>query len=280
MSAEWAPTTEEREDVVTAQAAGSLHDLLDIEGPAPREGDSLPILWHWAAFLPRARQSELGPDGHPRTGTFLPPTDDRVRMYAGGTVDRDGSLRVGERIAKTSRVTSVENKSGRSGELLFVTVGSDFTGEHGTMNERSDIVYKQPTRGGTAPSGNDLSESEWSGGRDVAIDPTLLFRFSALTYNAHRIHYDRRYATDIEGYPGLVVHGPLQAILLADLVRRETPRHAISSFRFRSTAAAFDTEGLQLRIRAGETECELAVFSAGRLTMSATARIAPREDAR
>jgi 3-methylfumaryl-CoA hydratase len=275
MSAEWQPTTEHRVGVVTTESARAMHDLLDIESPSPRAGDPLPILWHWLTFLPEARQSDLGQDGHPRTGGFLPPVGDRVRMYAGGAVTRTGLVRIGEDLAKTSGVASVESKTGRSGELLFVEVDSRLAAENGSLHETSNIVYKQPSPFRSASPGGDLVDGEWSSGREVSPDPTLLFRMSALTYNAHRIHYDRSYATEVEGYPGLVVHGPLQAILLADLLRRSFPAHTVESFRFRSTAPAFDTDPLQLRLRidADQSTAELAAFSGGRKTMTAQAAL-------
>jgi 3-methylfumaryl-CoA hydratase len=233
-----------REDLVTATAARALHDLLDRPGEAPQDGDPLPILWHWLAFLPQARQAELGDDGHPRTGDFLPETKGLRRMYAGGEVRVTGAPRVGERMTRTSEVVDVTRKRGRSGELLFVTV------EHridAGIVERSDIVYREPAPAKAATAG------------EAVIDPTLLFRFSALTYNAHRIHYDRDYATAVEGYPGLVVHGPLQAILLANTVTRPVTR-----FAFRSIAPAFDIHAL--RVDADE----LAVYSGHTKTMTAT----------
>jgi 3-methylfumaryl-CoA hydratase len=275
MTEEWQANTEHRSGAVTAESARALHDLLDIESPAPQAGDPLPILWHWLTFLPQARQSDLGPDGHPRTGGFLPPVGDRVRMYAGGAVTRTGLVRIGEDLAKTSAVASVESKTGRSGELLFVEVDSRFAGDNGSLHETSNIVYKQPAPFRAATSDGDLVDGEWTSGREVSPDPTMLFRMSALTYNAHRIHYDRSYATEVEGYPGLVVHGPLQAILLADLLRRTFASRTVESFRFRSTSPAFDTEPLQLRLRvdADQSEAELAAFSGGRKTMTAQATL-------
>jgi 3-methylfumaryl-CoA hydratase len=275
VQADWQPNTERRVGAVTAESARAMHDLLDLETPAPQTGDPLPILWHWLAFLPEARQSDLGADGHPRTGGFLPPVGDRVRMYAGGAVTTAGPVRIGDELAKTSAVASVESKAGRSGDLLFVEVDSTLSGGNGSLHEKSNIVYKQPSPFQAGSLDGDLVDGEWSSGREVSPDPTMLFRMSALTYNAHRIHYDRSYATEVEGYPGLVVHGPLQAILLADLLRRSLPSQTTESFRFRSTAPAFDTEPLQLRLRidADGTQAELAAFSGGRKTMTAQATL-------
>jgi 3-methylfumaryl-CoA hydratase len=240
-------------DVVTANAVRALHDLLDREGDAPGEGDPVPPLWHWLAFLPQARQSELGPDGHPRGRPGR-------RMFAGGRLEFQGVLRVGEALVRQSTVTDVTTKQGRSGELTFVRVEHRVFGESGGVHETNDIVYRRAERWveGTAP------EDAWAPARSLEITSTLLFRFSALTYNAHRIHYDREYATTVEGYPGLVVHGPLQAVLLADLLGD------LRTFTFRSTAPAFAGDRLSLSVR----DSELAAHSAGRMTMHAVAELA------
>lgn len=279
MGANWEPTIERASDRVTAGAARSLHDLLDHRGPAPADGDRLPILWHWLAFTPEARQSDLGQDGHPATGGFLPPTSGRQRMYGGGKVAVTGEVRVGEPLQRASTVTGVVEKQGKSGSLLFVTVDHEISAPEGAIHDRNDVVYKDPQPGKPANAiSPTLDDAEWEWGRTVPVDPVMLFRFSALTYNAHRIHYDRPYAREVEGYPGLVVHGTLQAILLADLVHRTFADRAITSVAFRSTAPAFDDGPLELRARRqpDNAALELAVFAgAGRRTMSATATLAP-----
>jgi 3-methylfumaryl-CoA hydratase len=270
---DWQPTTEIREDVVTAAAARALHDLLDRDGPAPQDGDPLPILWHWLAFLPRARQTDIGEDGHPGTGDSLPPTAGRKRMYAGGRVTVTGTPTVGVPLTRSSRVADVTRKTGRTGELLFVAVDHHIAADGGTIDDRNDLVYRDPSSGSGARSRDADIDADAIWGRDVAIDPTLLFRFSALTYNAHRIHYDRDYATSVEAYPGLVVHGPLQAVLLADAAARALPGRAVTRFAFRSTAPAFDSHPLHLRVRHGQQgeTIELAAYSDGAPTMTATA---------
>ena len=282
MSAEWTPTTEHRRDRVTAAAARSLHDLLDRSGAAPAEGERLPILWHWLAFTPQASQCDIGQDGNPTTGGFLPPTAGRRRMYAGGKVTVTGDVRIDQPLERASVVSHVAGKRGKSGALLFVTVDHEILATGGAIRDRNDIVYKDPQPTSTvAPVAQSLGDNEWTGGRTVNIDPVVLFRFSALTYNAHRLHYDRDYATKEEGYSGLVVHGPLQAILLADLAHRMFPDQAVESFAFRSNAPAFDNSPLQLRglSNAGATELELAVFTGnGTQSMSARATLAPRKE--
>ena len=279
MSASWTPTTEHRSDRVTQEAARSLHDLLDRPGAAPTARDRLPLLWHWLAFTPQARQSELGPDGHPHTGEFLPPTAGRRRMYAGGHVSVTGDVHIDERLQRTSAVTDVREKQGKSGPLLFVTVDNEIAAPGGAILDRNDIVYREPEpQASPVASVHSLNDADWTWGRTVPIDPVLLFRISALTYNAHRIHYDREYAKTVEGYPGLVVHGPLQAILLADLADRTFPQRPVTSFAFRSTAPAFDDSPLEIRGRRNtETgDLELAVFTrTGERTMSAQAVLSP-----
>lgn len=270
---EWQPTVESRDDVVTPAAARALHDLLDRDGDAPGAGDPLPILWHWLAFLPRARQSELGADGHPRTGGFLPPTGGRRRMYAGGSISLTGPIAVGEQLHRESVVKDVTHKSGRTGDLLFVTVDNRIAGARAAIDDRNDIVYKDPTPTVTDRRTDPDVDANVLWARDVTIDPPLLFRISALTYNAHRIHYDREYATKVEGYPGLVVHGPLQAILLADAAARAFPGATVTGFTFRSMAPAFDGHPLRLRVREGTEPhtAQLSAYSAGAKTMTATA---------
>ncbi len=282
MSAQWVPTVEHSKDYVSARAARDLHDLLDRPGAARATGERLPILWHWVAFTPHARQADIGQDGHPITGGFLPPTSGRRRMYAGGRVVVTGDVHIGEPLDRTSVVSDVFEKQGTSGALMFVTVDHHVSASHGSVVDRNNVVYKDPQPGSVGHKApHFLDEREWVWGRTAPIDPVILFRFSALTYNAHRIHYDRPYATDVEGYPGLVVHGTLQAILLADLVHRTFPDRAVTSFSFRSNAPAFDDGPLELRGRElpDSPTLELAAFTVeGKQAMSATATLAPKKE--
>jgi 3-methylfumaryl-CoA hydratase len=191
-------------------------------------------------------------------------------MYAGGRVTVTGTPTIGAPLTRTSQVADVTRKRGTSGELLFVAVDHHTAAHGGTIDERNDLVYRDPAPASTRSRDADIDvDVIW--GRDVAIDPTVLFRFSALTYNAHRIHYDRDYATGAEGYPGLVVHGPLQAALLADAAARAFPDRAMTRFAFRSTAPAFDSHPLHLRVRQQADTVELAAYSDGAKTMTATA---------
>jgi 3-methylfumaryl-CoA hydratase len=282
MRAEWIPTVEHARDQVGAGAARDLHDLLDRPGSPPTVGGALPILWHWVAFTPQARQADIGQDGHPMNGRLLPPTSGRRRMYAGGKVSVTGDVHVDEPLDRTSVVSEVAEKQGKSGPLMFVTVDHEVSAQQGTIFDRNDLVYKEPKQENATNTAHLLLvDREWAWGRTAPIDPVILFRFSALTYNSHRIHYDRTYATDVEGYPGLVVHGPLQAILLADLVHRTFADRAITSFTFRSNAPAFDDGPLELRARhhPESDTLELAAFTnEGKQTMSANATLAPQKE--
>jgi 3-methylfumaryl-CoA hydratase len=221
-----------------------LSATLDRDDPAPRRGDPLPPLWHWLYFLPAYRESEVGPDGHARRGGFLPPVPLPRRMWAGSRIEWQRPLAIGDEISRLSRIVSVVPKSGRSGALVFVVVRHEVSNAAGiALTEEHDIVYREPAAPGTedigaAASAPAAAAAEWQ--RRIVPDDVLLFRYSALTFNSHRIHYDRRYVTEVEGYPGLVVHGPLLATLLVDLLRRQRPKALLRRFEFRALAPLFD----------------------------------------
>lgn len=237
----WEGRSETSDDEVTAAPVRNLSATLDRDDPAPRPGTELPPLWHWLYFLPGHRQGELGPDGHARRGGFLPPVPLPRRMWAGGRLQWHAPLRVGEAVRRTSTIASVAHKAGRSGDLVFVVVRHELRNAQGlALTEEHDIVYRDAARpGDPAPQPQPApSEAAWT--REIVPDPVLLFRYSALTFNGHRIHYDRSYVTEVEGYPGLVVHGPLIATLLVDLARRERPDARFASFRFKAVRPTFD----------------------------------------
>jgi 3-methylfumaryl-CoA hydratase len=237
----WVGKTERGEDTISPFPVAALGATLDRDDPAPRAGDPLPALWHWLFFLPLYRHSEAGPDGHRARGTFLPPVELPRRMWGGSRVQFARPLRVGERVQRVSTVADVTHKAGRSGELVFVVVRHELTGDAGHgLTEEHDIVYREAPRPGEAPAALQPAPAAAAWSREIMPDPLLLFRYSALTFNGHRIHYDRRYCTEVEGYPGLVVHGPLLATLLLDLLRRERPDAAVASFRFRALRPIFD----------------------------------------
>ena len=240
--ASWIGRTETATDMVAATPARALAATLDRADAAPQAGDPLPPLWHWLYFLPLARESELGPDGHPRRGGFLPPVSLPRRMWAGGRLELLAPLRIGDTVTRTSRIADVASKAGRSGTLVFVKVRHEIARDGlPLLVEEQDLVYRDPPRAGEpAPALRQApAQSQWT--REIVPDDVLLFRYSALTFNGHRIHYDRRYATMVEGYPGLVVHGPLIATLLLDLLRRERPDAAVRRFVFRAVHPTFDT---------------------------------------
>ncbi len=258
----WIGRRETTEDRVDPWRLAAMSATLDRDDPAPRDGDPLPPLWHWMCFLPATRQSELGPDGHARRGGFLPPVELPRRMWAGGRLRFVQPLRVGEHVTRESTIADVSVKEGRAGTLVFVLVRHAISGEDGpAIEEEHDIVYRAAPAPGEAspPPRPARADAAWS--RTVVPDDVLLFRYSALTFNGHRIHYDRRYVTEVEGYPGLIVHGPLMATLLLDLVRRNSARE-VASFRFRALAPVFDTSPFHVRGAPGGAGAELWIAGA------------------
>lgn len=235
----WIGSTEETEGLITAWPVAALQATLGIHLTPVGEGDELPPMWHWLYFLSAVGWSGLGSDGHPKRGGFLPPVALPRRMFAGGRTRFIKPLRIGEVGRRTGTVTSIVEKEGRSGPLIFVTARYEIsTGGEAAIVEEQDFVYRTAARGpqlfeaGTDP----IPTSDWV--QTVEPDPVLLFRFSALTFNGHRIHYDVPYVTQVEGYPNLVVHGPMIALLLIGLCRRHDPR-PIFEFSFRSMAPLF-----------------------------------------
>jgi 3-methylfumaryl-CoA hydratase len=236
----------ERTEVPQPEPAYALGDLLGVPVPDLGQGESLPPLWHWVYLLDRPAQADLGPDGHPVRGTRpAPPGPGRRRMWAGGRVRTSGTLRCGAPATKRTRVLEVTEKNGRSGHLTFVTVGVQVLQDGAVVvDEEQDIVYRAAAGRAPAPPAAPLTEVPVSDGeREIAVSPALLFRFSALIYNAHRIHYDRDYCRDVEGYPGLLTHGPLQALAMAEAARA-AGRTGDVSFAYRLVSPLFDDQGL------------------------------------
>ncbi|GAB3441114.1 acyl-CoA dehydrogenase [Massilia solisilvae] len=274
---QWVGKTETLETRVGATTANAMAATLD-RSDTFKDGDALPPLWHWAYFWSAAPQSEIGPDGHPRRGGFLPPVPLPRRMWAGGRLSFAEPLPVEGVAARTSQVMSVTPKSGASGSLVFVTVKHELAhAGRVCVTEEHDIVYRPlPTPGAAAPAPKMAPlDAAWS--RIVTPDPVLLFRYSALTFNGHRIHYDRSYVTKVEGYPGLIVHGPLIATLLADLLRRHMPDARMATFSFRAVGSLFDIEPFTLCGRPdadGRTVHLWAQNMRGELAMQAEATLA------
>ena len=239
----WIGRSETLHDVVQPTPVAALTATLDHPPVDVRVGTVLPPLWHWLYFLPLHRQSEIGPDGHARRGGFLPPVPLPRRMWAGSQFEFRTPIRVGDRVARTSTIDDVSSKSGRTGALVFVKVRHEVRCNdeaEPALLEFHDIVYREAQRPDDAAPPPQAAPAEPTWQRQIEPDPVLLFRYSALTFNGHRIHYDRRYVTEVEGYPGLVVHGPLIATLLLDLLRRERPQAEVATFRFRAVRPTFD----------------------------------------
>jgi 3-methylfumaryl-CoA hydratase len=273
---EWVGRSETRSDLITPAPLSGLAATLDRDDPEPLPGTDIAPLAHWLYFLPVARQRDIGADGHPRRGGFLPPVPLPRRMWAGGRLEFHHPLRVGDEVTRTSRVTAVDAKAGRSGTLVFVTVRHEVTSALGlAVSEEHDIVYRDAPAAGAPVPAPQAAPAEAQFSREITPDPVLLFRYSALTFNGHRIHYDRRYVTEVEGYPGLIVHGPLIATLLVDLLRRERPRAALKRFAFTAVRPTFDIHRFTVCGRdQGDGSCALwGRDHEGFLTMRATAHL-------
>lgn len=275
---EWIGRSESRADEVMAAPMAALSAVLDRDDPPPAKGDVLPPLWHWLYFLPLARQSELGPDGHAKRGGFLPPVPLARRMWAGSRFEFHRPLRAGDPVSRVSRIASVNHKAGQTGPLVFVQVRHEIsTADALAVIEEQDLVYRDaPRPSDPAPPPKPApTESAWQ--REIRPDPVLLFRYSALTFNGHRIHYDRPYATEVEHYGGLVVHGPLLATLLLDLLRRNLPQAAVSRFSFRAVRPLYDNAPFLIY---GKPEADGKIVklwtadAEGWLTMEASAELA------
>lgn len=271
---DWIGREETRRDIVTRWPVEALSATLDCDDPPLRTGDPLPPLWHWLYFLPTERQSGLGPDGHPERGGFLPPIALPRRMWAGSRLEFHRPLRVGDSITRVSRIASIQEKQGRSGALVFVVVRHEVSTPQGlALTEEHDIVYRElvsaPKANGEVRASTDVA---WE--RTILPDEVLLFRYSALTFNGHRIHYDRRYCIEKEGYPGLVVHGPLIATLLLDLLRRNLPDARVTKFHFRAVSPLFDTGPFVVfGTPSGDTVSLGAKRTDGTLAMTASASV-------
>ena len=273
--AHWVGRTERHVDRVTPVPVAALAATLDRGDPAPADGAAIAPLRHWLYFLPLAPTRALGPDGHPKRGGFLPPVPLPRRMWAGGRLQFHRPLRVGDAIERNSTIASVDTKQGKSGTLVFVLVRHEIAaaGEVAIVEEH-DIVYREAPRPDDPPptKKNAPADAEWR--RDVVPSDVLLFRYSALTFNGHRIHYDRRYVTTEEGYPGLVVHGPLIATLLADLARDHVAPAELATFSFRAVSPLFDVAPFAVCGRREPAGVRLwAQGPDGRLAMEASATL-------
>jgi 3-methylfumaryl-CoA hydratase len=252
----WIGREETLHDIATLDLARKLHATLSLSGPVATKGEALPLLAHFCLAQPAVATDALGRDGHPPKGGFLPPVPLPRRMWAGGRLAFERPLRVGDDVTKTSRIANVQYKEGRSGALCFVTVEHRLEASRALLlKEEQDIVYRAAaTAPSPAPKGKRAPAGEHQ--RSIEATSTLLFRYSALTFNGHRIHYDRRYAVEEEFYPGLVFHGPLQATLLANFVA-EIAGRAPRTFEFRSLSPLYDMEPVLLNATARDNTIEL-----------------------
>ena len=268
---DWLGNEQVAKDHITAFPLAALAATLDRE----ENGDVVPPLWHWLYFLPITPMSEAGPDGHPKRGDFLPPVPLPRRMWAGGRLTFHAPLKVGEHATRTSTIANIEDKTGRSGRLVFVTVQHTIeAGGELKLEEEHDIVYRDAPSADARPQQPQLAPQGESWSRTIDADPVMLFRYSALTFNSHRIHYDHPYATQVEAYPGLVAHGPLIATLLLDLVRRERPAATLESFAFKALRPTFAGQAFKVcgaPSANGKTIELWAKDHEGYLTMQATA---------
>ncbi len=270
---QWIGRSEERTERLSGFPATALAATLDRDDAPFSDGAALPPLWHWLHFLPISPLRETGPDGHPARGGFQPPVPLPRRMWAGSRLEFHQPLRIGEMSRRVSTVAKVDHKAGKSGDLVFVTVRHEVHGEQGpAISEEHDIVYREAALPGAPPPPDAVPPAgpQWS--YPIAPDPVLLFRYSALTFNSHRIHYDLDYATREEGYPGLVVHGPLIATLLLDGLRRARPEAKVSRFSFRAIAPTFHIDAFAVNgAVAAQGSARIWAEKRGAMTMDGTA---------
>ena len=271
---QWIGRSTQASDIVTAQLVKGLRATLFMDIGEPKPGDAAPFTVHWCLAPAVYPMSELGPDGHPTRGGFLPPVPLPRRMWAGGELELFEPLRVGDEVTRTSRISDVTMKTGSTGALCFVSVDHLITTSRGAaIRERQDIVYRDmstsepsaPVKPATAPPTAKHRETHMA-------DPVLLFRYSALTFNGHRIHYDRDYVTKVEGYPGLIFHGPMQAAFLVEFAAKLHGGTAPKKFVYRGVQPLF--EGSEFSVNANEAGAGMEMWtanSAGQPTMKGTA---------
>lgn len=268
---QWIGRSEAATDIVTAQLVKGLRATLFQEVGDPRAGDAAPFTVHWCLAQPVFPMSMLGPEGHPTRGGFLPPVPLPRRMWAGGEIEFLQPLRVGDESTRTSRIADVQVKSGSTGTLCFVSVEHSISSPRGVaIRERQDIVYRELTS--SAPATAKAPPPKAQHRETHVSDPVLLFRYSALTFNGHRIHYDRDYVTEVEGYPGLIFHGPLQAALIIEMAAKLRSGNAPKTFTYRGLQPLF--EGSEFSINANEIDAGMELWTAnadGQPTMKGTA---------
>ncbi len=241
---EWVGKKEEIKDRIYTTPIKALALTLNYKDLKIAEGDLLPEIWYWLYFLPMVAMTDVGVDGHPKRGGFLPPISLERRMWASSRFKFHQNLIIGEEIRKTSEILKISEKEGKAGRMVFVTVKHLIQSARGVaVEEEQDIVYLPMPKSFVQPEPNPIPvDLQWK--EQYPIDPVLLFRFSALTFNGHKIHYDWRYTTEVEKYPGLVVHGPLQALLLFESAKKNNPVKKPVSYSFRAVRPIFEFDKL------------------------------------
>jgi 3-methylfumaryl-CoA hydratase len=270
---QWIGRTDQASDIVTAQLVKGLRATLFMDIGSPNPGEAAPHTTHWCLAQPVYPADKLGPDGHPARGGFLPPVPLPRRMWAGGQLEFFDTIRVGDNVKRVSKILDVTLKTGSTGPLCFVSVEHLITTQRGfIVRERQDIVYRDMPTSMAPPAAAPKEVPTAKHQETHYADPVLLFRYSALTFNGHRIHYDRDYVTKVEFYPGLVFHGPMQAALLVEFAAKLHGHKAPKKFSYRGVQPLFD--GAEFSVNANEIGGGLDVWTAndkGAPTMKATA---------
>ena len=258
-----------RADAMDPARAAALHAVLGCRGPAPSAEDQLPPFWHLIYFWDAARPEEIGPDGHLKTGGFIPDFGMDQRMWAAGSLEAAGPLMIGRPAERRSEIESLEDKQGRSGPMKFVTIRHDISQDGAALIDRQQLVYRNAQRGPMPKPTVELPPQARCE-LETAFDEVMLFRYSALTFNGHRIHYDADYCRNTAGYPGLVVHGPLLATLLAQVASAACG--GFKSFTYRARSPAFCGETVKFWAECQPDSVKLwACSDTGRLCMTAEA---------
>ena len=273
----WIGNSERHSDILTLAPLVAMAATLNKTKLSISEGFELPPLWHWLYFLNPAPQSALAADGHARKGDFLPPIQLPRRMWAGSRFEFHQALHAGEAVERTSTIKSINMKQGRSGQLAFVCVAHEITGENGlALSEEYELVFREQAAANATVATAEPAPVQADFRNTITPDPVFLFRYSALTFNGHRIHYDRDYVTNTEGYPGLIVHGPLLATLLVDALLQQIGGNKITKFKFRAMHPVFDGNDFQVcgSLPDSEGHCKLWIQDhAGALCMDASATV-------
>jgi 3-methylfumaryl-CoA hydratase len=273
--------------IVEPFPVSSLAALFDDGLPAPQPGEPLPPYWHLAACATPAATTDLGPDGHPLHGILMPPPDLPRRMFAGGSLHIERPLVVGESVEEQAFVEETRNKIGRSGPLRFVTVARRLVDGNTTVHvERQRVVYRPADDTVAAPVASRapgfrrerlLTPDAGSLRATLCADPTALQWFSALTSNAHRIHYDHPYVTQVEGYPDLVVHGPLVLLSLLEVLRLADLGRAVTDVDFTASAPVFCGDEVELTGTPNDDTVRLEAKRGGVVAMAATVQLSPKQ---